>query len=89
MKYECMIVTKGEDENYVDKFADIIKEMQGIVEMVDKWGKKRLAYPIQDFDEALYALIKYVATPMVTKELDRKLKLDENVLRHIIIRTNG
>lgn len=84
--YECMVITKGNDENYVDKFVEIIKELGGKIEKVDKWGVKRLAYEICGLNEGFYTLIKMDTIPQVIKELDRRLKLDENVLRHLLIR---
>jgi small subunit ribosomal protein S6 len=49
-------------------------------------GQKRLAYPIQDFNDGLYVLTTFAAEPAAVKELDRVMKITDEILRHMIIR---
>ena len=88
--YEIMYVVKPvEDqrlESVVNKFNTLIEDKGGKVEKTDHWGKKRLAYEIQDFNEGLYVLVTFSAEPAAVKELDRVMKITEEILRHMIIR---
>lgn len=88
--YEAMYIFKVmEDESkdaLITKFNKVIEENSGNVEKVTFWGKKRLAYEINDMSEGLYILVNFEGTAQTTKELDRVLKLSEEVLRHMIVR---
>ena len=52
---------------------------------VDTWGMRKLAYPIQSKTEGYYVVIEFKAQPTLPAELDRRLKISDNVIRHIII----
>ena len=52
---------------------------------VDVWGMKKLAYPIQKKAEGYYVVVEFKAPHTLPKELDRRLKISDNVMRHIII----
>ena len=52
---------------------------------VDVWGMKKLAYPIQKKAEGYYVVVDFKGNPTLPKELDRRLKISDNVMRHIII----
>ncbi|MDU5020884.1 MAG: 30S ribosomal protein S6, partial [Clostridiales bacterium] len=55
------------------------------VEKVDVWGTKKLAYPIAKFTEGYYVLVNFKSGVEVPKEIDRNLKINENVIRHMIV----
>lgn len=57
----------------------------GEVEKVDVWGMKKLAYPINKKDEGYYVVITFKAGADLPKELDRRLRISDNVVRHIIV----
>ena len=83
--YETMYivdVSKSEEETkaVVDKFKALI-EANGTVESVDEWGRRRLAYPINDMNEGYYVLVKYTAEPQFAAELDRVLNITDGILR--------
>ena len=88
--YEIMYVVKPVEEqrleSVVNKFNTLIEDNGGKVEKTDYWGKKRLAYEIQDFNEGLYVLVTFSAEPAAVKELDRVMKITEEILRHMVIR---
>lgn len=88
--YEVMYIVKPVEEEafeaVVDKFENLITANGGNVEKTDRWGKKRLAYEIQDLNEGLYVLVTFSAEPAAVKELDRVMKITDEVLRHMIIR---
>ncbi|MDO5063033.1 MAG: 30S ribosomal protein S6 [Peptostreptococcaceae bacterium] len=71
-------------EAVLDKVKAII-EASGEVDQVDVWGVKRLAYEIQKLREGYYVLVSFKATVDVPKELDRNLKINDNVIRHMVI----
>jgi len=58
---------------------------EGEVANVDVWGMRKLAYPIQKKNEGYYVVIEFKAQPTLPKELDRRLKISDNVMRHIIV----
>mgnify|MGYP003553760643 FL=1 len=88
--YEIMYIVKPyEDEKFeavVEKFNTLITNNGGVIEKTDRWGKKRLAYEMQGLDEGLYVLVTFIAEPAAVKELDRVMKITDEILRHMIIR---
>ena len=88
-KYETMMVTSSAlDEEasaaLIGKFKSLI-EANGTIDSVDDWGKRRLAYPINDETEGVYTVIKFTSEPSFPAELDRIYKITEGVLRSIIV----
>lgn len=57
----------------------------GEVGKVDVWGMRKLAYPIDKKEEGYYVVIDFKANPELPKELDRRLRISDNVIRHIIV----
>lgn len=87
--YELVYVLKPvlEDEAkdaVLDKVKSII-EASGEVVNVDVWGNKKLAYEIEKLKEGFYVLVTFKATVDVPKELDRNLKINDNVIRHMVV----
>ena len=68
----------------VAKFKAVV-EANGTVSEIDEWGKRRLAYPINDLNEGHYVLMTFTAAPELPAELDRVLKITEGVMRSMII----
>ncbi len=90
-KYELMVILDPElDERTVqpslDQFLNVIREDGGVVESLDIWGKRRLAYEIQKKTEGIYAVANFTANPAATAELDRQLRLNEAVMRTKVLR---
>ena len=88
-KYETMMVTTAAvDEEaataLVNKFNNLIAA-NGTIDSVDDWGKKRLAYPINDETEGVYTVIRFTSNPDFPAELDRVFKITEGVLRSMTI----
>ena len=67
----------------IEKFKALV-ETQGTVAAIDDWGKRRLAYPINDLNEGHYVLMTFTSAPELPAELDRVLNITEGVIRHII-----
>ncbi len=67
---------------------EVVKEIiskDGSVDKVDVWGMRKLAYPIQKREEGYYVVMEFKASPELPKELDRRLRIMDEVIRHIII----
>lgn len=87
--YEVMFIVKPAEEevinNTITKFENLIKNNGGNIEKIDRWGKKRLAYEVKDFAEGFYVLFYFTAEPKAIAELDRVMKITDEVLKHMII----
>ena len=68
-----------------EKFTALISK-NGTLESVDEWGKRRLAYEINDKTEGYYVLANFKADGDFPKELDRQFRITDGILRTIIIR---
>ncbi|NLB18979.1 MAG: 30S ribosomal protein S6 [Syntrophomonadaceae bacterium] len=69
-----------------DRVSDIITQTGGEFQEFDVWGKRRLAYEINDFREGIYILAHFNGTTETVNEMDRVLKISDSFLRHMIIR---
>lgn len=80
-------VTKGDavTEATVNKFMSLIEANAEVVD-VATWGKRRLAYPINDMPEGYYTVVTFKAEPSFPSELERLLNIDETVMRSLVIR---
>ena len=72
----------------IEKYENIVKSMNGTVVSTDKWGTKKLAYPIKFKNEAYYVLMTFEADGQVVNELDRVAGIDSEVLRRMITKQN-
>jgi small subunit ribosomal protein S6 len=90
--YEMMFIIKPDlaEETITEtkeKLHKIIEEFGGeFVNEVGGWGKKRMAYKIQDYPEGIYSLWLFNGMPETVLELDRVIKITDSFIRHIIIR---
>lgn len=89
-KYEVMFIVKPAEEKatnaVIEKVEALIARVGGTVEKVDRWGKRRLAYAVKKFTDGFYVLINFEAAPAEIKEIDRVLKINDEVLRHLIVK---
>lgn len=76
-------------ETSVNGINQFITGNEGIVDSVDKWGKKKLAYPIKHLIEGNYVLTKFKMSPARCKELEANLLISEDVLRHLLIKVGS
>ncbi len=87
--YETLFVvdmTNGEDsvKALVEKFTELIKN-NGEITSVNEWGKRRLAYPINDMNEGFYVLVEFTAPASFVAELERIFNITEGIMRSIVI----
>ena len=89
-KYEVMFIAKPLEDAEVDPIAEfvsnLIKKNGGNVEKVDRWGKRHLAYPVKKQADGNYVLINFEADPAVIKEIDRVMKIQYDILEHLIVK---
>ena len=69
----------------VSKFTDMISANAELVE-VNEWGKRRLAYPINDKPEGYYVVATFKSAPEFPSELDRNYHIDESIMRSLIVK---
>lgn len=75
-----------EAEQLIEKMAGIVTEKKGKMINVDKWGKRRLAYPIKKFEDAVYVFFLYKGDVDIPMELERNFKQTESVIRYLTIK---
>jgi small subunit ribosomal protein S6 len=93
-KYELMIVvapTVGDEglPAVVERVSAYVTEKGGEIESVNHenpWGRRRLAYEIQNHQEAFYVLYYFVIEPRFIDEIERDLRLEEIIIRHLLVR---
>ncbi len=84
-KYEALYIidpAQGEEgiAALVEKFKAMV-EAEGTLSNIDEWGKRRLAYPINDLNEGYYVLMNFESKPAFPAELERVMKITEGILR--------
>ena len=88
-KYELMFIIdpilEDEKKNAVVERVQEIINADGEVSSVDTWGMRKLAYPINKKNEGYYVVVEFNASADLPKELDRRLRISDDVMRHIII----
>lgn len=73
----------------VDAVKSVIESVGGAITAEKEWGRRRLAYPIRDHSEGTYEILRFSADPSKLAELYRHFKLNENVLRSLVIQDEG
>ncbi len=89
-KYESIFIINselGEDSTkaIVEKFKGLL-ESSAQLESIDEWGKRKLAYPIDDINEGYYVMLNFSAEPEFPRELERIYKITEGVLKYLVIK---
>jgi small subunit ribosomal protein S6 len=89
-EYELMLLLTPElpeDEmtTAVERVSSLVTNRGGEITKLDNWGRRRLAYPIRRHLDGYYTIFRFKLEPGLTAELDRSLRLSEQVLRHIIV----
>lgn len=90
-KYEMMFIVKAtmESENVkatAENMKKVVTDLKGNVVEYKELGEKKLAYPIKKELNGYYFVMQFEATNAAESELNRKAGLDENILRHLIVR---
>ena len=87
--YEILfVIANALDDERKEAAVEAVKSLiddSGEVKRVEVIGTRRLAYPIEKKTEGYYVLVEFNAPPELPKELDRRLRISDDVVRHIII----
>jgi small subunit ribosomal protein S6 len=92
-KYETTYIIDStladEDQTaLIDRFQRLVAEQGGTVDGVDKWERRRLAYEVKGKREGIYVVMNFTGPSTAEAELQRVLRLTDNVLRHIVVRVD-
>ena len=91
--YELVVIISPEvaEENLdttIDSVSQFITAKGGIISNVERWGRRKLAYPIEHFLEGSYVLTRFKLKPSLSRELEVNLQMSEEVVRHLLIKLN-
>jgi small subunit ribosomal protein S6 len=90
-RYESVIILDPDlpDEEIVgltDRFSNVIKTNGGEIIKIEDWGAKRLAYLVKKKDKGRYILFDYVGSPALIREIERQLKITEDVMKFLSVK---
>ena len=93
-KYELTVVVNAKIEDdvrvaTVEKVKEYVARYGGTVTNVDEWGKKRLAYEIQKMKEAYYYFIQFDAPATCPAEIEKRVRILDNVIRYLCVRKDA
>jgi small subunit ribosomal protein S6 len=87
---ELFIVKPDVPEEGVDQLVETLRTQLtsagATVDKIDKWGKRRLAYRVEKYREGSYVLLQFTCEPEAVKELERRLRVSDSVLKFITVR---
>lgn len=69
----------------ITKYTQFIEKNKGKVELIDRWGKRRLAYEIAKKQYGYYVYVRFEADGSFVREFERELKLDDSILRYLTV----
>ena len=79
-------VNEEQSNAIIERIQQIVNNHDGEVVRISQWGRRRLAYPIRHKRDGFYVFFDMILTPETVSELDRNMRVTEEILRHIIIR---
>lgn len=90
-KYEMITIldpnlSSDDTDTLVETIENNITKNKGSIKKTSKWGRKKLAYEINKFNDGFFVLINFTANPMVIAEIDRVLKINDKIIRHIVVK---
>ncbi len=90
-KYELSVIFKPNLEEdalkaELESVQELISRFGGTIEKIDDWGKRRLAYEIKKFNEGFYNFITFTGNSETPIEIERRMRIKENVIRYLVVR---
>ena len=90
-KYELLFIVDNSaadeaKEAIIAKMSQLVTDNGGSVEKVDKWGAKKLAYPINFKEDGYYVLMNFECEPALIAEMERQLRINDQVMRHMVVK---
>ncbi|PYT16463.1 MAG: 30S ribosomal protein S6 [Acidobacteria bacterium] len=94
LQYETVFIadstyTDEEIDELIKGYDQVITSAKGKMLKVEKWGKRRLAYAIRRNEEGVYVLMTIECPPSLVKELDRRYRMNDRILRHLVVRVEN
>ena len=91
--YEELFIVKPdapeeEVDGYIEQMKQLITAGKGVVDKVDKWGTRKLAYRVSKYSEGIYVLINFTAPSQLVHEVERRMRVTDNVIKFITVRTD-
>ncbi len=92
--YELIVIVNpeiAEDklEATINNISQFVTERGGTVSEIQRWGKRKLAYPIKHSPEGIYVLARFKLRPASGRELEANLRISEDVLRHLLVKVGS
>jgi small subunit ribosomal protein S6 len=89
--YEELFILKPdapeeEVDGFVEQIQHVITDGKGTVDKTDKWGVRKLAYRVQKYGEGNYVLIQFTSTPELVREVERRMRVSDVVIKFITVR---
>ena len=78
--------TDEEVDPFVDQLKNVITQAGGTVDKAEKWGVRKLAYRVLKYNDGHYILLQFAAKPETVKEVERRLRVTDLVLKHLTVR---
>jgi small subunit ribosomal protein S6 len=90
-KYELTVIVRPEmseedRDKVLVKLEELIKSSNGEVLSRDMWGRRELAYPIKKYKEGVYVLFTFTGDPSTTRDIDYKVKINDDIIRHLLVK---
>ncbi|MEW6352124.1 MAG: 30S ribosomal protein S6, partial [Thermodesulfobacteriota bacterium] len=90
-RYECVVILepdmKDDDiQGFTQQYSQLIKDHGGEMIKVEDWGIKKLAYLVKKKEKGRYVLLDYVGTPELISELERKMKISDDVMKFLSVK---
>jgi len=79
-------LTEEETEGLIHQMEEVVSKKKGKLINKEEWGKRRLAYPIQKFDEAVYVIFHYEGKSEIPDELERRFKQSDTIIRYLTVK---
>lgn len=89
-EYECMLILPAEADEAlvgtaVERISKVVSAAGGQIGRLDRWGRRRFAFEIDKKTEGYYVVVRFTADPSTQSDLDRVLKLADEVIRHKVM----
>jgi small subunit ribosomal protein S6 len=89
-KYELGAIIKPglEDEAYkaeLERLQGFVQRFGGVIDKIDEWGRRKLAYPINKITEGNYVFIYFTAPPEAPAEIEGRIRIAENIMRFLLV----
>ncbi len=91
--YESVVVIDSsleeqEIEQQIEKVSQLVSEGEGEVTEIQRWGRRKIAYEIRGKGEGFFTMFRFVAKPAQIQVLERAFRMNESILRHLVLKTS-